>query len=413
MMKLSNMVQEIEESITLKLNSKAQEMADSGKKIYNLTAGQLPYRPLSEFTEQIRSELDFLKSFQYSPVPGFPDLREKLTNYIQSSRSLEEGIFKGTHSSIVGNGGKHVISNIFACLINPGDEVILLAPYWVSYPEMVKIYGGVTKIISSDIFDTFVPSLEEVEKSITDKTKLIIVNSPNNPSGKHYDEEWMKNFGKIMEKFPHVNILSDEIYFELNYFDPRPSYFYQFYPSLLNRTIIADGISKNLAATGLRLGFCVAPNELINGMSKFQGQTASGCNSLIQRALMGLDLSKVKDYLEPIKTHLRENSNVLREALQGAQLGTSWYQTNSAFYYLIDFSQSPVMKKYAKDDDGQDYSMELCRELLEKHGVALVPGIAFGAPNTARMSLVLQKEAFCEAVERIIQFLTLESGPES
>lgn len=402
-MKISKRVSNISESITLKLNAAAVSMEKEGKSVWNLTAGQLPFRPSNEFSEALRSELVFLNSFQYSPVAGFAELKEKVIAYIEESRAIQ---LSETHGVLVSNGGKHSISNVLASIIDPGDEVVLLAPYWVSYPEMIKLYGGTSKVVSSSIYEEFQPPLEDVEEALKGGAKTIIVNSPNNPSGIHYSETWMKNFAELMKKYDDVTIISDEIYYELNYFDPKPTYFYQYSPELLERTIIIDGVSKNMALTGLRIGFCIAPKELITVMSKLQGQTTSGANSLVQKALLAFNFNLIGDYLEPIKGHLRDNARIVQDKFRENQLSQCWYQTKSAFYFLVDFSGAPVMDKYKKNaDDKTDYSSQICADLLENHGVAIVPGISFGTPNSARISLVPTKDFFSEAIGKIVTFM--------
>lgn len=406
-MELSSRVQKISESITLKLNAKATQLAADGKKVYNLTAGQLPFRPTSEFVDLIRSESDFIKSFQYCPVAGFPELRKKVIANFQETRkiNLDTAVEGVEFDAVISNGGKHSLTNILGCLVDHGDEVMLFSPYWVSYPEMVKFCGGTPVIVETSPFDVFIPSMEEIERKITDKTKIIIVNSPNNPTGTHYRDDWMIKFAELMVKYPDITIISDEIYYELFYYDPRPTYFYQHRPELLSRTVIVDGISKTFAATGLRIGFTIAPKELTSVINKLQGQTTSGANSLVQRALEQFDFNQIPVYLEPIKRHLRENAETLGEALSEHKLGHVFYQPTSAFYYLLDFSQAPVMEKFKARSTQEDYSFEICEELLDEYGLAMVPGVAFGCPNTARMSLVLEKEPFKEAVDILMKFL--------
>ena len=402
-MRISKRVSNISESITLKLNAIAVSMERDGQKVWNLTAGQLPFRPSNEFTEALRSELVFLSSFQYSPVTGFNDLKDKVLSYFEESRKVD---VTDTHSVLVSNGGKHSISNVLATLIDPDDEVVLLAPYWVSYPEMIKLYEGKSVIVSSTIYEEFHPSLDDIEKSITKKTRAIIVNSPNNPSGVHYSEKWMKDFSELMLKFPDIIIISDEIYFELSYFDPKPTYFYQYAPELLKRTIIIDGVSKNMALTGLRIGYSIAPKELTSAMARLQGQTTSGANSLIQKSLQAYNFNLIGDYLEPIKVHLRDNSRIVQEKFRENQLSQCWYQTKSAFYFLVDFQGSPVINKYKSEDgDTTDHSSQICSDLLEQFGVAIVPGIAFGVPNSARISLVPTKDFFTEAISKLVEFM--------
>lgn len=405
-MEISSRVNDISESITLKLNAKAVAMAESGKRIYNLTAGQLPFRPLPEFTKLIRDELDFIRSYQYSPVAGYPELRKKIIEHWEKTRNISLKDSEVELDCVVTNGGKHAVSNVMGTLLDHGDEVIVLAPYWVTYPEIISFCKGVTKIIYTSPFDVFKPSIAEIKRSISPRTKAIIVNSPNNPTGTHYDEEWMDQFAELMKESPHVSIICDEIYFQLSYFDPKPTYYYQKHPELLKRTIIIDGISKTLASTGLRLGWVIAPKKLTNAITKLQGQTTSGANSLVQRALINFDFDLIESYLSPIKKHLRENSQALREAFRENNLSHSWYQSTSAFYYLIDFSQTPMMDRFKKSkDDLADYSPEICEELLESKGLATVPGVAFGMNNTGRMSLVMEKEPFKEALKILIDFL--------
>jgi len=407
-MNISSRVNEISESVTLKLNAKAVELADNGKKIYNLTAGQLPFRPLPEFVESIKGELNFLKSFQYSPVAGFVDLRKKIMNYFEKSRVVsltESGV---EFDCVLSNGGKHSLSNVFASIIDPGDEVIMLSPHWVSYPQMVRFYGGVPIVVTSNIYNVFRPSIEEISKALSSRTKAIVINSPNNPSGVHYTKEWMEEFAELMLAHPDVSIVCDEIYFELYYFDPKPTYFYQYKPELLKQTIIVDGISKTLAATGLRLGWTIAPKALVRAMTKIQGQTASGANSLVQRGLIEFDFDKVEEYLQPIKDHLRKNSQIVREKFREANLAHGWYQSVSAFYYMVDFSQTPMFEKKYKVESGPqgDFSTEICEIALSEYGIAIVPGTDFGNPNSARISLVLDAEAFSEAITLLCKFLT-------
>lgn len=412
-MKLSSRVKGIPESVTLKLNSKALELQEQGKQIYNLTAGQLPFRPPLTFIDSLRSELDFLKSYQYSPVSGYIELRKKLLKHIEHSRGISfqaEGV---EVECVISNGAKHSISNILGALIDPGDEVIIFSPYWISYPEMIKFCRGVPITVQSNIYDVFTPSLTELKKVISSRTKAIIINSPNNPAGIHYSDEWMSEFAELMLEYPEVAIISDEIYFDVYYYDPKPTYFYQKRPELLSRTVIVDGISKAFASTGLRIGYCVAPKALAKAVENLQGQLTSSPNSLVQRAMLAYDFDNAQDFLVPVKTHLRDNSIVVREKMKDFNLMKCWYQPTSAFYFMIDFTQTPIYQKYAQSiyrGDGQiaDYSVQICEDILNDTGVVIVPGTDFGLPNSARLSLVLHKEAFSEAMTKLMAYLLNE-----
>lgn len=405
-MELSTRVKGMQESVTLRLNSRALELTESGKQIYNLTAGQLPFRPPQEFIESIRSELDFLKSYQYSPVAGFAELRKKILNHIETSRGINFNSLDEEFDCVISNGAKHSISNLLGAIINPGDEVVIISPYWISYPEMIKFCRGVPIIVQSSIFDVFTPPLSEIKKAISERTKAIIINSPNNPAGIHYSEEWMNEFAEILLENPHVSIISDEIYFEVIYYDPKPTYFYQKHPELLKRTIIVDGISKAFASTGLRIGYCIAPKSICKGIENLQGQLTSSANSLVQRALINYNFSSSHQFLIPVKNHLRENAIIIREKLKEANLMKCWYQPTSAFYFMIDFTQTPAYMRYRQNKgDKTDYSYQICEDILDQLGVVIVPGTDFGMPNSARISLVLQPAAFSEAMEKIVQFL--------
>lgn len=406
-MRISSRIKSIPASITLELNAKATQLAEKGNEVFNLTAGQLPFRPSNEFVELIRGELNFLKSFQYSPVSGFVDLRKKFMSYLEKSRGVS--LPKDQFDVLVSNGGKHSLYNVLGAIIDPSDEVIVLAPYWISYPEMVKFWAGTPVVVQSSIYDSFIPSVEEIEKKIGPKTKAIIVNSPNNPSGVHYPQEWMEAFASMIEKYPNVILVSDEIYFEVFYFDPKPTYFYQYNPKLLERTVIIEGISKALASTGLRIGYAVATKDLVQAGSLIQGQTTSGANSLIQRALVDFDFDQIGTYLVPIRDYLRGNSRIIREKLIEVNLSHCFYQPISAFYFLFDFSQTPLYARYKKEKgEERDFSNEMCAEILEKTGVAIVPGTDFGIKNSARLSLVLEKAPFTKAIEKLTKFVAGE-----
>ena len=402
---LSSRVVEANESITLKVNEKINRLARGGKHIYNMTAGQLPFKPAPEFIKVIGQQLNFLKSYQYSSVPGVPELRCKFIEYVSSKRDISfKDIDDTTFDCIVSNGTKHTLYNILGALINPGDEVVLLTPYWVSYPEMIKFWGGVPLIVQSNSFDVFTPHIDDIKKLISPRTKAIIVNSPNNPSGIHYSDKWMQDFATFLKDYPELAVISDELYSELSYFDPKPTYFYQHEPSLLKQTIIVDGISKSFACTGLRIGYCIGDKKLIDGMSKIQSQTTSGANSLIQKALIEFDFDLLENFFDPVKIQLRQCAQIVRETFRAENLSHCWYQTTSGFYYFIDLTRMPMYERFA-DEHNSDKSEEIVNALLEETGVALVPGAAFGYPNSARMSMTLELAPFEEALTKLVKFL--------
>ncbi|MAX67899.1 MAG: aminotransferase class I/II-fold pyridoxal phosphate-dependent enzyme [Bacteriovoracaceae bacterium] len=402
-MELSSRVKQTKGSITLKVNERVSEIAQSGKHVYNMTSGQLPFKPSSEFVEVIKKQLNFLKSYQYSPVAGMKPLRAKFQEHFEHRRQVSFAKADCDVDCIISNGSKHSLYNVFGALIDPGDEVILLTPFWVSYPEMVKFWGGVPVVVKSHAFDAYTPNIEEMRKAITNKTKAIILNSPNNPAGIYYTDQWMKNFAEFLKDYPDLTVISDELYSELYYYDPKPTYFYQHDISLLKQTVIIDGISKSFASTGLRIGFCLAQKELTYAMAKIQSQTTSGPNSLIQRALIEFDFSLLDHYFDPVKEQLRECAQIIRMAFRDANLPHCFYQTNSGFYYLLDFSRMPFFNHL--DHEVEDHSDQIVEDILEKTGVALVPGSSFGYPNSARMSMTLEVAPFKEAMGKLIEYI--------
>ncbi|MCO4754710.1 MAG: aminotransferase class I/II-fold pyridoxal phosphate-dependent enzyme [Bacteriovoracaceae bacterium] len=406
-MQLSSRVLSVSESVTLKLNEKITKMSSSGRHVYNMTAGQLPFKPSPEFIHSLERQLNFLKSYQYSPNAGFEQLREKLIAKTEQKRNVK--FPQGEFDCVVSNGSKQSIFNVLGAVIDEGDEVVVLTPYWVSYPEMIKIWGGVASVVNSRTFDNYTPPLEEIEKAINSKTKAIIVNSPNNPAGIHYPDEWMKGFAKIIKKFPELLVISDELYSEISYFDPSPTYFYQHDPELLSQTIIVDGISKTFACTGLRVGHCIGPRNIMEAVSKLQSQTSSAPNSLTQRALIDFDFDLLQHFFDPVKQQLRTCAQIVREKFRDHGMAYSWYQTTSAFYCLLDFSRMPFFENYAIEDS-EDKSEHIVQDILEQTGVALVPGAAFGHPNSARMSMTLEVAPFEEAMERLVAFMAVKSS---
>lgn len=401
-MKLARRVQDIHTSATQKLNEKINQLAQEGEFVYNLTSGQLPVHPPVELINALTTELKFLKSFQYSAVSGFPKLRDQLKDFYQEKRNLP---FENL-DCVISNGAKQSLYNVLGTIVEKGDEVIIISPYWVSFPAMIKFWGGVPVEFSSFAYDNYQPDLNKLMELINSKTKAIIINSPNNPTGVLYSENWMRSFAKMAKDFPDIVLVSDEIYSDLCYFDPKPQYFYQFAPELLSRTVIVNGISKTFAATGLRIGYTFAPKDIVKGMERIQSQTTSGANSLVQQALQNLNLNIAKDFQKKIAERLRRNAEFLQEKLRQNDLAHCWYQSTSAFYFLFDFSSTAFFKK-TYNDSLKDHSEEICEQLFLEKKVALVPGAPFGAPNKGRMSLAFDEILFEEAITHIIDFCQL------
>lgn len=404
MSKVSKRADAITDSVTLALNAKATQLKAKGEKVYNFTAGQLPFKPPTDFIEAIRGESHFLKSFQYSPASGSKKLKQKTLDDFKSRRNLNSQSIENW-DVLVSNGAKHSLSTIMGTIIDPGDKVMLLGPYWLSYPHMVKGWGGEIVEVLSEISDGFAPSIEKIGQVFeSQKIKAIVVNSPNNPSGVCYSDSWMKELATLLKRFPETWILSDEIYSELYYYDPAPSQVYQFAPELLERTLCFDGISKSLASTGLRIGFTLGPKEVLSKAGKIQAHFSSGPNSMIQYALEEWDWSQKKDFLISINDHLRKNTQVLKEILYEHALGKLWYQTQGAFYFLLDFSKTAKYEALKTSDD-EDLALRMTEELLLKERIAVVPTGDFGLKNAARLSMVVEEETLREGLPKLLQYL--------
>ncbi len=398
----SKRVSSVSESITLKLNSMAVSLAESGRTVYNLTAGQLPFMPEEKITDLVKEKMGTLSSFQYSPAAGLVKLREKFIKRVEETRGIN--LSKDSFDCVICNGAKHALTNVLLSMVDPLDEVIILAPYWISYVEMVNLAQGSPVIVSTTIKDELKIDLLELEKKINSKTKAIIINSPNNPSGTVYSNDWMMGFAKLLKKYPHVNVISDEIYCELTYNHPFPKFFYNFDESLLDRTIIIDGVSKTYALSGLRIGYAIGDKKFISKVSNLQGQTTSGPNSLIQAALVDYDFSRSTEFLKPICNHLKENALAIKEVFLKHDLSSLYYPVSAAFYFMIDFSKTKIFQEMG-GSTSTDISGKICELLLDKTGVVMVPGTDFGLINSARISLVMEKKKFLEALEIIARFL--------
>ena len=248
---------------------------------------------------------------------------------------------------VVSTGAKQALFNLMAALIDPGDEVVLLTPYWVSYPEMIRYWGGRAVPVGAATDLASGQDMEAIARVMNDKTKAIILNTPGNPSGVYYGDEWMGEFARLMLKYPKVQIISDEIYSQLFYRGVGPRFPYQLSQELLERTFIIDGISKSRACTGLRIGFVIGRQEVMGAVGKVQGQSTSGANSLVQKALLEYDLlTQIPQYLRPIKEHLLKNSELLQEKLREYGLERLWYPINGAFYFMLSFEGLPILERF-------------------------------------------------------------------
>lgn len=390
---LSDRIISLPTSSTLAMAAKARELKNKGIDVIGLSLGEPDFNT-PEFIKQaaIKAVNDNYNS--YSPVDGYTDLKESICKKFKRDNNL-------TYSPsqvVVSTGAKQSIANVCLVLLNPGDEVILPAPYWVSYSAITTLAEAKSIIIPSSIEDNYKITPEKLDSAINSKTKLIIFNSPNNPSGSVFTEEEYRAIGKVLEKYPNVYILSDEIYEHINYGTPHFSI--AAIPELYNRTITVNGVAKAFAMTGWRIGYIGAPSWIAKACNKMQGQITSGANCIAQRAaIAALDasVSEIKYMVDEFKNR-RELIIGLLKDINGFKLN----KPKGAFYVFPDISSY-----FGKNINGVEIknSSDFSLFLLEIAHVATVSGDAFGNPNCIRISYAASTEQIKKACSQIKESL--------
>lgn len=389
---IANRVLTMAASATLAMSKRSQEMQAQGIDVINLSVGEPDFNTPDEIKAAGVAAIN--NNFtHYPPVPGYMDLRKAICQKLKR----DNGVDFAPEQIIVSNGGKHAIINVLLAMVNPGDEVIIPAPYWVSYPEMVKFVEGVPVEVRATIESDFKITAAQLEAAITDKTKLLIFNSPSNPTGMVYSKAEMKALAEVLKKHPNVYILSDEIY-ELITFDCEFESFAQF-TELKDRLIIMNGVSKGFAMTGWRIGYIAAPNEIAAACNKVQGQMTSAASSIAQKASVAAMMQDPKQSadLKNMVARFKQRRDMVREGLQAIP-GFKVNNPTGAFYIFPDIS-ALFGKKYGKYTikSGDD----MAEFLLDEGHVALVGGDSFGDANSIRISYATDEAKLTESIRRI------------
>lgn len=388
--KLSNRLNSLSYSKTFVMSNKAREMKAKGIDIISLTLGEPDFDVPREIKDAAITAIEENYS-HYSPVPGFLELRQAIANKLKRDNGLD---YKPTQIC-VSNGAKQSIINVLLALINEGDEVILPVPYWVSYVEMVKMAGGVPVFISTSHQTEFKISAQQLEEAITPKTKAILYSSPCNPSGSFYTKEELISLAKVLEKYPDITIISDEIYEYINYESEHIS-IVSAYPQIYNQTAIINGVSKGYAMTGWRIGYCAAPDWLADACDKIQGQLTSGANTIAQRASITALNHSPEHYKYMVDGFKKRRDMVfgLLKEIKGFEVSLP----KSAFYFFPDISFY-IGKKIngVEIKDSDDFAIYL----LENAYVACVGGVSFGSPECIRFSYATSESELIEAMARI------------
>ena len=390
---LSDRINSLPASATLTMAAKARELKSQGVDIIGLSLGEPDFNT-PEFIKDaaIQAVKDNYNS--YSPVDGYVDLKEAICSKFKRDNGLD---YKPSQV-VVSTGAKQSIANLCMVLLNPGDEVLLPAPYWVSYSAIATLAEAKSIIIPSSIETDFKITPEQLEAAITPKTKLVMFNSPNNPSGTIYTEAEYRALGKVLEKYPDIYILSDEIYELINY--GKPHFSIAAIPALYDRTITVNGVAKAFAMTGWRIGYIGAPEWIAKACNKMQGQITSGANCIAQRATIAAvnaPVSEIQYMVDEFKSR-----RILILSLLSEIPGLKLNEPDGAFYVFPDVSAYFGKTMKGKTiNDANDFALFL----LEEANVATVTGDAFGNPDCIRISYAASVENIKEAVKRIANAL--------
>lgn len=389
MIQLSDRLLAMEESATIAMSRKSRELKAEGKDIISLSLGEPDFHT-PDFIKEAAVEAMEQNFTTYTPVPGYDDLREAICDKFKR----DNGLSYTKDQIVVSTGAKQSIANTVMSLINPGDEVLIPAPYWVSYIEIVKVAGGVPKIVNADIHSDFKLTPEQLEANLSDEIKLMVFSTPCNPTGSVYSKEELEALSKVIAKYKNLIVISDEIYEHINFVGKNES-LAQF-DAIYDQVVTINGVSKAWAMTGWRLGYLGAPKEIAAACSKIQGQFTSATSSITQRATIAA-LKKSPEYLKDMLTAFKSRRALVLKALEEMD-GVLVNEPEGAFYFFPDVSSF-----FGKSADGKTISnaTELSLYLLEEALVAVVTGEAFGDPNCIRISYATDEATLTKAMERI------------
>jgi aspartate aminotransferase len=394
MIQLSERLLSMEESATIAMSQKSRELKAQGKDVISLSLGE-PDFFTPEFIKDAAKQAMDDNYTMYTPVPGYDDLREAICEKFQR----DNGLTYDKSQIVVSTGAKQSIANVVMSLINPGDKVLIPAPYWVSYIEIVKVAGGEPVIISADISSDFKITANQLEEVLSDEIKMIIFSTPCNPTGSVYNKNEMQALAKVIAKHKHISVIADEIYEHINFTGEHASL--AAFDEVYDQVITVNGVSKAWAMTGWRLGYIGAPKHIAAACSKIQGQFTSGTSSITQKATIAAlkaDPIVLKDMLAAFKSRRTLVLNALR-AMPGVKVN----EPQGAFYFFPDISAF-----FGKAYNGKtiENATDLSLYLLEEALVALVTGDAFGDPNCIRISYATDEKTLTEAMRRVAEALS-------
>ncbi len=384
-MKISERLMRAKPSATLAVNAKAQELRAQGREIVSLAVGEPDFQTPEHVCEALKKAVD--EGFtRYTPVPGIPELRKAVAGYYERFY----GVKAEADNTIISNGGKHSLYNLFMALIDPGDEVLIPAPYWVSYPPMVELAEGKAVIVPTTAESGFLASVEDLEAACTPKTKVLVLNTPSNPTGGHYPQahldeiaQWAKSRG--------IFIISDEVYDRLVYEPADYSTLSGFWEKNQDNVAIVGALSKSFCMTGWRVGTTLAHPDLVKAMVKIQGQSTSNVNSMTQKAAVAA-YEGPWDLIDTMKESFLRRRDIAYDIISSWP-GVVCPKPDGAFYLF------PVLDKFFDEETPDSASM--CTKILEEAGIALVPGSAFGDDRCIRFSYAVDDEVLKSSLEKV------------
>ena len=386
--KLSDRVQRIKPSPTLAITARAAELRAAGKDIIGLGAGE-PDFDTPEHIKQAAVKALADGFTKYTAVDGTPSLKKAIIDKLSRDNQLNYS----PNQIIVSCGGKQSFFNLTQALLNEGDEVIIPAPYWVSYPDMVLLADGVPVIVEADIKQNFKITPDQLKSAISDKTRLVVLNSPSNPSGIAYSKSELAALGQVLLKYPDVLVATDDMYEHILWSDEPFSNIVMACPKLYDQTIVLNGVSKAYSMTGWRIGYAAGPEAIIKAMKKVQSQSTSNPTSISQVAAETA-LNGDQSCLKPMLDAFKERHEYVYNRLNSIE-GISCLPSDGTFYSF------PDVTGFIDKLDGVNDDMELSEYLIEKAGVALVPGTAFGSPGYIRISFATSLDVLKDALDRI------------
>ena len=386
----SNRIKSIPESATLAMAAKARAMKEKGVNVISLSLGEPDFKTPDYILDGAKQAIDDKKYFAYPPVNGYLDLREAISRKFK----VDNGLDYAPDQIVVSNGAKQSIANIFLALLDPGDEVIVFTPYWVSYTALIQLAEGKPVFVKGDLANDFKATAEQLQAAITDKTKAVIFSSPCNPTGSVFSKDELESIAKVLQDHPEIIVISDEIYELINFGNEHVSI--ASFPGMLERTVTVNGFSKGFAMTGWRVGYIGAPLWLAKASNKIQGQITSGNSSISQRAALAA-LEGPRDASKEMTAAYKSRRELIFKLLNDIP-GFKVNYPQGAFYFFPDissyFGKGPIAN-----------ASDFCMHILEHAHVSLVTGEAFGAPDCIRLSYAASEEDLTTAIARVKEVL--------